>query len=108
MLLDNHIEYFGVFQEMQRQEDELQRSFEELDLAAEAAGLPPARARRQEYASGGATGVKAGREVGGGRASTGQGQGRRARGRGQGEQPDSGRGDIDAAESTSREGSGRG
>merc|ERR1711972_740036 len=38
-LLDNHNEYFIVFEEMDRQEDEIQRSFEALDAAAEAAGL---------------------------------------------------------------------
>lgn len=47
MLLDNHNEYFGVFQEIGRQQDEIQRSFEALDEAAAAVGLARPRAKRR-------------------------------------------------------------
>merc|ERR1712217_795797 len=39
LLLNNHSEYFGVFEEMGRQEEEIQGMFEALDMAATAAGL---------------------------------------------------------------------
>lgn len=57
LLLDNHSEYFTVFEEMTRQREEIQRSFEALDEAAAAVGLaPPAGARRPPQRGGGASG----------------------------------------------------
>lgn len=47
LLLDSHNEYFCVFQEIGRQQDEIQRSFEKLEVDAEAVGLgPSSRVRR--------------------------------------------------------------
>merc|ERR1712087_57266 len=39
MLLDSHNEYFHVYEEMNRQNQEIEKSFEALDEAAESAGL---------------------------------------------------------------------
>lgn len=39
MLLDSHKEYFSVYQDMNKQNEEIKRSFEALDIAAEHAGL---------------------------------------------------------------------
>jgi len=39
LLLDSHAEYYDVYQEMSRQNEEIERSFDALDVAAENAGL---------------------------------------------------------------------
>merc|ERR1712083_162778 len=41
LLLDHHVEYYDIYQEMERQKEEIERSFEALDEAAVAAGLRP-------------------------------------------------------------------
>jgi len=75
MLLDNHAEYFTVFEEMGRQRDEIQRSFEALDEAAVAVGLAPplgSRKGQKRGSGGGGRGRGRGKKGGGGGTSGGE------------------------------------
>jgi len=62
MLLDSHNEYFYVYKEMERQQEEIKRSFEALDEAAENAGLMSSR-RRSARSKGPSTTGAAARSV---------------------------------------------
>merc|ERR1712226_1231421 len=48
LLLDNHSEYFTVFEEMARQDEEIQRTYEALEVAAAAAGLGTSQRTRKQ------------------------------------------------------------
>ncbi|CAE8634185.1 unnamed protein product [Polarella glacialis] len=118
LLLESHMEYFFVYQEMDRQQDEIQQSFEALEKAAEAAGLAPqqrsaekggkATAPKKDRATSAGRSSSAGRAKGrddadgkgagqkGGGQAGGRGQG--ARGRGSGRGAGSGRRDVPAGQ----------
>jgi len=87
LLLDAQIEYFDIYQEMALQNDEIQRSFEALEVRAETVGvrLPgprrkpaadgaqaPAQAQPRQKADGYPAGRGAGRAGGRGRGDTGR------------------------------------
>jgi len=89
LLLDNHNEYWSVFEDMRRQDTEIKKSFEALNEAEELVGLAPSRPRRKPGApdaDGPPAGGAARRQPSAGRKNEGKGgRGRGGRG-GRGQQ----------------------